>query len=64
MNDSAAECSEALDPRVQVGIIDIFRGNLWNKTTVFYIWKPPNLYKCLFRYSSELPSEFLMLDVN
>lgn len=28
MNESAAECSEALDPRVQVNVIDIFWGLL------------------------------------
>lgn len=27
MNDSAAECSETLDPRVQVLVIDIIEGN-------------------------------------
>lgn len=26
MNDSGAECSEALDPRVQVNLIDSFKG--------------------------------------
>lgn len=35
MNDSAAECSEALDPRVQVRVIDISKSNLERKLLYF-----------------------------